>query len=368
MVLRSRRQAIALLGLGATTGLISAWRGRALGAASGAGRAQLPPVTFPRGAVIRTLLKDLPPEALAGKALLFHEHLSLHNGRDDYSDDVGVMVEEVKAAGRDGVGCIVDGGHADMFRRMENLRRIAAESGVSIVACGGYYLDRTYPPDLASKSADEIADDLVREAKAERYGAFGEIGQEGGVLTDKERKVFQAIAKAQVRTGLPIFTHNPYAGSQPAAKMVPPEVALRQLDVLEGAGGDPRHIAIGHVCCLDDPKAAIPIQLAKRGVFVGFDRATSPRDIPGTPTIRVLDTQKAVTIMAMVEADYADHVLLSSDFSHGESLRSRGGPGVGMVVTVFGPILRKAGMPEATLRSIFENNSRRFLAFVPKQA
>ena len=29
------------------------------------------------GAIIRTVLKDLPPEALAGGATLFHEHLSL---------------------------------------------------------------------------------------------------------------------------------------------------------------------------------------------------------------------------------------------------------------------------------------------------
>jgi predicted metal-dependent phosphotriesterase family hydrolase len=32
---------------------------------------------FPSGAVIRTVLKDLPPEALAGGATLFHEHLSV---------------------------------------------------------------------------------------------------------------------------------------------------------------------------------------------------------------------------------------------------------------------------------------------------
>src|SRR6516162_8350272 len=32
---------------------------------------------FPKGAIIRTVLKDLPPEALAGGATLFHEHLSL---------------------------------------------------------------------------------------------------------------------------------------------------------------------------------------------------------------------------------------------------------------------------------------------------
>src|SRR6185437_1748183 len=33
--------------------------------------------TFPKGAIIRTLLKDMAPEELAGGATLFHEHLQL---------------------------------------------------------------------------------------------------------------------------------------------------------------------------------------------------------------------------------------------------------------------------------------------------
>jgi hypothetical protein len=33
--------------------------------------------TFPKGAVIRTVLKDYAPKDLAGGATLFHEHLSL---------------------------------------------------------------------------------------------------------------------------------------------------------------------------------------------------------------------------------------------------------------------------------------------------
>src|SRR5438034_5094720 len=144
---------------------------------------------FERGAIIRTLLKDIPPEAITGSTL-FHEHLSIRypltramaaaQGRDvpsSFSDDVDLMVEETKAAGKDGVGCIVDGGHPDMDRDLDALKRIASESGVHIVASGGFYMQRNYPPDIATKSADQIADDLAREAREQRLGAFGEIGQ-----------------------------------------------------------------------------------------------------------------------------------------------------------------------------------------------
>ena len=243
---------------------------------------------FPRGAIIRTLFKDVAPDAINGSTL-FHEHLSIRypltkalataQGRPvpaSFTDDVDLMIEETKAAASDGVGCIVDGGHPDMDRDLAALKRIAAESGVHIVASGGYYMQRNYPPDIATKTADQIADDLVRDAKAQRLGAFGEIGQQGGVLTDDERKVFTAVAKAQVATGLPIFTHNAYTGAREVNPPVPMDAALKQLDVLEAAGADVKHVAIGHVCCLDDRRRRLPKQLAKRGVFVGFDRVTIP--------------------------------------------------------------------------------------------
>jgi phosphotriesterase-related protein len=307
------------------------------------------------------LTADVSPDRLTSGPVLFHEHLSINlstTGAPHYTADVTMMVEEARAAARDGVACIVDGGHADMGRDLEALRRIARESGLPIVASGGYYMQRTYPAGIASKSAEQIADELAREAVGERFGAFGEIGQQGGEMTADERKMFQAIGKAHVRTGVPIFTHNAYTGKRQVAVPVARETALRQVDILEKEGVRLANLAIGHVCCLDDPKADIAIQLAKRGVFVGFDRVTLESIMP--------DADRVVMIMAMVNAGYADRVLLSSDFYSEKSLKKNGGPGLGQAASVFGPMLIRAGMPEATLRHILVDNPRRFLAFVPK--
>jgi len=357
----TRRDALGLIGGGA-----AAWATTALGIGDGL-HAQ--PAGFPNGAIVRTLLKDVPPSALTGPTL-FHEHLSIRypltralaeqQGRPvpaSFTDDVDVMVEETKAAGKDSISCIVDGGHPDMDRDLAALKRIAAESGVHIVASGGYYMHRNYPPEIATKSADQIVDDLVRDAASQRLGAFGEIGQQGGVMTDDERKVFTAIAKAQARSGLPIFTHNPYTGLRKVDPPIPMDAALRQLDVLEAGGAQPQHMAIGHVCCLDDMTAEIPKRLAKRGVFVGFDRVT----IPIVP-----DAQKVTTILAFLEAGYEDHLLLSSDFSNGRALKKNGGPGIAQTLTVFVPLLQKAGVSDATIHRVLVDNPRRFLAFVPR--
>jgi phosphotriesterase-related protein len=322
--------------------------GAALGAQAPGGRT-----------VIRTLGGDLVPASVRG-TVLFHEHLSMRfpiDAPSHYTDDVALMTEEARAAKADGLGLIVDGGHPDMHRSLEALQRITRESGLPVVASGGYYMQRTYPADLARKSADQIAETLVDDARRDRLGAFGEIGQQGGVLTPGETTVLQAVAKAQQRTGLPIFTHNPYLGTRPGAADIPMDAALRQLDVLEAAGARPAAVAIGHVCCHHDPKATVAIGVAKRGAFVGFDRVT---------LALVPDADKVIAVMALVEAGHADRLLLSSDFASARSLKKNGGAGLAQTATVFGPMLLKAGLPEATLMRILTENPKRFLACAPR--
>ena len=358
----TRRQVIGL-GVGGTVGLMAGFKAAV---ALAQGRSGQPaPVAFPRGAIIRTLTGDVAPDRLASGPVLFHEHLSEtwplpppgQPPQPTFFDDVAGMIEEVRLAKQDGrVSCIVDGSHPDMFRKIDNLRRIAHDSDVYIVASGGYYMQRTYPADIATKSASQIADDLVVAANTERLGAFGEIGQ-SVQLTDDERKVFQAVGQAHVKTGLPVFTHNPYTGTRQTSAPPPRDTALRQLDILESTGAQPQHIAIGHVCCLDDPKAEVAIQLARRGAFVGFDRVTL-QTVP--------DSLRVTMILAMLDAGCADNLLLSSDFYSPTMLKKNGGNGLAQTVTVFAPMLTKAGVKDEVVRGILVDNPRRFLAFVPK--
>ena len=153
-------------------------------------------------------------------------------------------------------------------------------------------------------------------------------------------------------------SHNAYTGTRVVNPSVPREAALRQLDVLEAAGAKPQKIAIGHVCCLDDPTAEVAKRVARRGAFVGFDRVT----------IQILpDSKRVKMILALLEAGYADNLLLSSDFSSPRALKKNGGAGLAQTVTVFGKMLLEAGVKQETLHSILVDNPRRFLAFVPKK-
>ena len=123
---------------------------------------------FPKGAVIRTLFKDYAPEELAGGATLFHEHLSLgvdFNARfraasaavlaangapsserpaapppapagPDPMRDALLMAEELRAAQRDGVACLVDAGLEGAGMELPFIREAAKRSGLPVVKVG----------------------------------------------------------------------------------------------------------------------------------------------------------------------------------------------------------------------------------------
>jgi phosphotriesterase-related protein len=351
----TRRQVLEVLGISA-----------AAGAFPQAASAQEP--VFPKGARIRTVLKDYAPEELAGGATLFHEHMQLApdfnakftaaaaavraaNGLPpaparggagrgapagpDIMRDADLMAAEVANTKREGVACIVDGGHPDMGRNIDFLRQVSMKSGVPIVAGGGFYSQPFYPKEIATMSEAQILKALIKQADDDVLGAFGEIGSWDEITAD-ERKVFRAVGKAHVATNLPIFTHTG----------IPGKSALEQLDILEDAGVKPDRVVIGHLGNLVDPNVYVHKAICRRGAFVGFDRQGGNND-----------AQQVPLVMALIEAGFAGHLMFSADASSG----------YGKTLTAFVPKLKAAGVSDQVLHGIMVDNPRRFLAFVPKR-
>jgi len=356
----SRRKALALLTGAVGAGATGAWSTLCAAAQSRNGaRPQA-------GAIIRTILKDLPPSAIGNGHILFHEHLSF--GAIFYEkmrpanapqpatprtpsvlENPEMVLDELRATGKDGVSLIVDGGHADMGTNYDHLKMIAEKAGVHVVASGGYYLQTTYPPEVSTQSEEQLVDGLVRDAARYRWGAFGEIGSSPEMTRD-ERKVFSVMAKAQIRTALPMFTHTSHNGCKACA--------MEQLDILEKAGCNPKSICIGHLSDItDDLQAETHKAIAKRGAFLGFD-TVGHRLAQG-------DAKKVALILKVLEAGYEDHILASSDFASDPEFKAAGGAGYSSVSTVFLPKLRYAGVKESTITKIMVENPKRFLTFVP---
>ena len=343
--------------------------------------------TFPKGAVIRTILKDYAPEDLGGAATLFHEHMSFASdfmtrwtgyaaetraanglpaagagrgataGRGTpappaplpgpfFMQDVDLMAQELAIAKQEGIGCIVDGGHPDMGRDINFLRQVSMTSGMPIVAGGGFYTQPFYPKELATMSEEQIVQALVKQTETDPIGAFGEIGSWDDI-TAEERKVFRAVGKAHLATNLPIFTHTG----------IPGKSALEQLDIFEDVGVKPNRIVIGHVGNLVDPNVQVQKALCRRGAFIGFDRQGGPGD-----------AQQVPMVMALLEAGFADNLMFSADISKAGQMKKNGGQGYAKTLTVFVPKIKAAGASDDILRGIMVDNPRRFLAFVPRKA
>jgi len=348
----TRRQALEALGIGAAIPLF----------------AQAP--TFPKGAIIRTLLKDYAPEELAGGATLFHEHMQLGpdfnakfaaataavraaNGLPpaparggppkgggttpppDIMRSVDLMSAEVAKTKSEGVACLVDAGHPDMGRDINFIRQVSMKSGVPIVAGGGFYSQPFYPKEISTMSEDQIFKALLKQADDDTLGVFGEIGSWDEITAD-ERKVFRAIGRAHVATNISIFTHTG----------IPGKSALEQLDILEDAGVKPDRVVIGHLGNLVDPNVYVHKTICRRGAFVGFDRQGGNND-----------AQQVPMVMALIEAGFAGHLMFSADTSNG----------YGKTMTVFVPKLKAAGVSDQVLHQIMVDNPRRFLAFAPKR-
>ena len=308
------------------------------------------PPTFPAGAVIRTLQGDVDPATLSEGATLFHEHV----GRED----IDLAVDELRQCAFNGLGCIVD---AATGRRtpdqVRHLNAIAGRSEVRIVMAGGYFEDigfSIYPVRVAEMSEDVLVEELVADATAQRWGAFGEIASSLEMRPD-ERKVHRAVARAHLRTGLPIFTHTPHESC--------PICAMDQMDVIEGAGVDLSHVVIGHMATIKPEHDPIGTHtaVARRGAFVGLDtlgHEMGRSDIPAADKVRM--------VQDLLDAGLEDHILLSSDQGNVRQFNRYYGHGWASVLMQFVPKLRFAGVPEDTIRKILVDNPRRFLAFVPR--
>lgn len=124
--------------------------------------------TSASGAIVRTILNDVPPDALGNGAVLLHEHLSLFG--PPAAAELTRIIELVRKAGREGVSCIVDVGMTDVGRNINSLKQIASATDVHIVAGGGYSPAHTdvlkLHPDILTRREEQIADDLVRDARA----------------------------------------------------------------------------------------------------------------------------------------------------------------------------------------------------------
>lgn len=295
---------------------------------------------------------------------LSHEHaycdISVHSGKiDNILTDTALAARELTFFRRAGGMSILEMTPIELARDPVALRDISEASGVHIISGVSFYVVETYPQWVKSSSVESLeavfVKELVEGTMGVRAGFIGELGTHNTTETDPacyelheaEVKVFQAAARASVRTGVPLFTH---------AALGRPGHA--QLTVLENAGADPRHIVIGHcdaVAC-DDPEMdlAYYFPMLLRGATCAFDLAGWEELVP--------DEVRVDRIVRLVDRGYADQIVLGTDTCRRSQLRTNGGRGYEYLLTSFSSRLKASGIDDETLHRLLVDNPARILS------
>ncbi len=226
------------------------------------------------------------------------------------------------------------------------IREMSQRTGLHVILGCGWYREPYYEEYLHRAKTDEIAEEIVQEVEVGiegtdvRAGFIGEIGSHSNYISAVEERVFRAAARAQIKTGLSLTTHQSEG-----------DVALDQLDILEHEGVDLRRVICSHIA--SGPSHEYAVALARRGAYFSIEGIGSFRPRYQENVIqRILD---------VVEEGYIDHMMLSHDVCMQFMYTANGGGGYDYISTTWLPLLKERGLSDEQLHRMMVDNPRRAL-------
>lgn len=267
-------------------------------------------------------------------------------------DDEPLAIAELKEFAKVGGQTVVEPTCQGIGRNPLALKRIAEATGLNIVMGAGYYLASSHPEKVSALSVEQIADEIVLEARegvegtGVKIGLIGEIGVSSD-FTPEEEKSLRGAAQAQVRTGLPLMVHLPGWF----------RLGHKVLDLVESEGADLRHTVLCHMNPSHDD-LAYQGELASRGAFIEYDMIGMDFFYADQQVQCPSDEEAARAIVKLVEQGYLDRILLSHDVFLKMMLTRYGGNGYAYILKHFLPRLKRHGLDDATLQTLMRANPR----------
>lgn len=313
---------------------------------------------------VMTVLGPCRPTELGATSI--HEHIFKKappnaTDSDPRLDELDVAIEELQAFREAGGDAMVEVTTLDMGRDADKLAKASAATGVKIVASVGYYkcshfqrrgeavrVRKSLSEKLRATSVDQLAALFVGEVREGiagtevKAGIIAEIGTSYGQILKEEEKVFRAAARAHRETGVPISTHATLG-----------TMGREQVELFKEEGVDLGHVVIGHLDLV--PDTAYHVELARHGVFLGFDTTGKEEYLP--------DAKRAELIQRLILEGFEDHIVLACDIALRSQLRSYGGYGYAYLLDSFVPRLEEFGIDPVTIHKLLVENPRRLLAF-----
>jgi phosphotriesterase-related protein len=300
---------------------------------------------------------------------LVHEHvlvgfpgweLDARAPRFKRAEGMARAVDQMQELRGHGVGTFVDPCPMDLGRDVEFLAELSQRSGMRIICTTGAYFEaegNTYT--FRHLPVEEITAIYVQEIER----GIGETGIKAGAIkiatgapsvTDYERKLVTAAARAAKITGAPLISHtqNACCGHD-------------QIDIVTGEGVPAEQLLVGHSDGTDDH--AYHRSLAERGAYVGFDRFGISLFQP--------DEVRIANVLKLAAAGHLERILVSHDSivcwlgrpvpyakSFEELLRMLPDWRSTHIFRKIVPALRERGMSERDVETILVDNPRRLFS------
>ncbi|KAA6224444.1 phosphotriesterase [Streptomyces albofaciens JCM 4342] len=322
---------------------------------------------------VRTVSGDVSPAALG--VCDAHDHLFLRSPQLPGQElaDTGAAAAELRAFREAGGGTVVQWTPYGMGRRAAELPRLAAESGVRIVAATGLHQAVHYAPEVLERvrgtatgtaAACDLAGLFVAELTAGigtgRGGSGGSgrtgpgtaaggavragmIKVAGGFhgLDAHARYTMAAAAEAHHATGAPIGVHL--------------ELGTGAADVLDLLCGEsavpPERVILGHLN--RSPDLVVHRQAAAAGAYLAFDGPSRAH--------HATDWRLPDALAALADAGYGDRLLIGGDTTTAAARSVNGGPGMPHLLRRLRPRLELA-LDAALVRRLFTANPARAFA------
>jgi phosphotriesterase-related protein len=282
--------------------------------------------------------------------------------RDDARARAVEMMHRLQAHG---VETFLDPCPMDLGRDVEFMAEVAQESGMRIICTTGAYFEAE---GLTYTFGHLPVDDIAAIYEKEITEGIGETGIRAGLIkiatgagrvSDYERKLLTAAARAARRCDVPLISHTQEGTCGP-----------EQIEIITAEGVPAHRLLVGHSDGIDDP--AYHRRIVDGGAYIGFDRL-------GIETI-MPDDIRMKNIVGLINDGHARHVCLSHDSVCNWLGRPILGPGViiddpdaainaampnwnptHLFERIF-PKLREAGVADGVLESLTDENPARWFA------
>lgn len=264
------------------------------------------------------------------------------------------IIDKLKAAHAGGIDTVVDATTLDLGRDAPLLAEASKASGVNVIACSGWALEkpRFFPGITAKRFARAfIKDCQVGIAGTDiKAGVLKGASDRAGVLPG-EAIVLKAVAIAHLETGVPIMLHS-------AAQA---EVARQQIAILKDAGVNMRLVKIDHAN--DTTDLGYLTWILDQGCYLGLDR------YPGS---RITPLERTKCLKQLIDRGYMGQLCVAHDWSLARFLSRKspaGSPAKRKKINPYNflyikevvfPMLREMGVSESVLSRLLVEGPRNY--------